>query len=361
MHPVLPESSLHVVAELDIPPGNLAVSSKNRIFFNFHPEYNPNPIKIAELTSKSTFKPFPSLNFQNDIVTCLSMRIDSRDRLWLLDFAQHGIGGNPKILGFQLSDGEESDIPVVKHTFPTHVAGFGSMLNDFQIDPTGETIYIVDTSIVGQNPGIIIFSIQDNRSYRVLSSDSRLFGRSFFLNVSGFSLRFGPLGFKIHVDSVALDRDGDILYFGPVTGENLYAASTRELRSNNFTEVGVSLVAEDKPASDGMSSDAAGNLWITCIESSSLALALPGPSPRKIIKVIESRKYLRWPDGLSFGPDGLYITNSALHLHMEALFSGRPSPPVDKRPYHIMLLPTQALRQLASELGQDFQMPTSGQ
>jgi hypothetical protein len=87
MKPVMSSKDLEVVAELPIPPGNIAVSSKNRIFFNFHPEYSPAIIKVAELTSKTTYAPFPSLAFQSKFVTVLSMRIDRQDRLWLLGTA----------------------------------------------------------------------------------------------------------------------------------------------------------------------------------------------------------------------------------------------------------------------------------
>lgn len=84
MKPVMSSKDLEVVAELPIPPGNIAVSSKNRIFFNFHPEYSPATIKVAELTSKTTYAPFPSLAFQSNFVTVLSMRVDRQDRLWML-------------------------------------------------------------------------------------------------------------------------------------------------------------------------------------------------------------------------------------------------------------------------------------
>lgn len=89
MKPVMSSKDLEVVAELPIPPGNIAVSSKNRIFFNFHPEYSPATIKVAELTSKTTYAPFPSLAFQSNFVTVLSMRIDRQDRLWLLGTSIH--------------------------------------------------------------------------------------------------------------------------------------------------------------------------------------------------------------------------------------------------------------------------------
>ena len=39
--PELPASALEVVADLDLPPGNIAVSADGRVFFSFHPEARP--------------------------------------------------------------------------------------------------------------------------------------------------------------------------------------------------------------------------------------------------------------------------------------------------------------------------------
>jgi hypothetical protein len=49
LEPILSEKELEVIAELPLPPGNIAVSRRNRIFFNFHPEFRSGTIKIAEL------------------------------------------------------------------------------------------------------------------------------------------------------------------------------------------------------------------------------------------------------------------------------------------------------------------------
>ncbi len=46
--PELPASALEVVADLDLPPGNIAVSADGRVFFSFHPEARP-PVQVAEL------------------------------------------------------------------------------------------------------------------------------------------------------------------------------------------------------------------------------------------------------------------------------------------------------------------------
>lgn len=222
--PMITESDIEVVAELPLPPGNLAVSSSGRIFFNFHPEFSPSPTKVAELINTESWRPYPSDDFQKKIITVLSIRIHN-DILWLLDFAQHGLLGKPKLFGFRLS----TDELIAEHIFDSSVAGIGSMLNDFQIDPSGKYIYIADTSIVGASPAIILYSIENGNSFRILNKHTSLFGNSLFLNVSDKVTKFGPFGFKIHVDSIALSRDGKNLFFGAVTSPNLYTIPTHFL------------------------------------------------------------------------------------------------------------------------------------
>ena len=201
MPPVVSETELQIVAELDTPPGNIAVSKNGRVFFNFHPEYKPNPIKIAELKNRTAWAPFPNLEFQNQIVTCLSMRIDSKDRLWLLDFAQHGLSGTPKLFGFRLDQATDQMNTIISYDFPANVAGVGSMLNDFVVDPTAKYIYIADTSIVAATPALVVFSIDDRRSYRILSSHPSMFGRPFLFKVGGVPLHLGPLAAKVRISN----------------------------------------------------------------------------------------------------------------------------------------------------------------
>src|SRR5689334_25231471 len=45
--PRLPPSALEVVAELDHPPGNIAVSPGGRVFLSLHPAGDP-PMKVVE-------------------------------------------------------------------------------------------------------------------------------------------------------------------------------------------------------------------------------------------------------------------------------------------------------------------------
>ena len=62
------------------------------------------------------------------------MRIDRQGRLWVLDYADYG-RGQPRLTAFDL----ETTALVHQYDFPSEVAGFLSMLNDFQVDPPAST------------------------------------------------------------------------------------------------------------------------------------------------------------------------------------------------------------------------------
>ena len=312
------------------------------------------------------------------------MRIDRQDRLWLLDFANHGIKGSPALYAFAL---KENDALVHEYVFPASVAGFGSMLNDFQVDPSGQFVYLVDTSIVSSTPALIVYSIRDRYGFRILSGHSSMFGRSSFLDVSGTLLKYGPMGLTINADSIALDRTGSKLYYGALTGDKLFAVSTSHLlhylRAANESHSDqlildeilpghVTEVLGDKPATDGITADGAGNIWMTALEHSAIAVAIPLKAAAasvqqdastfalqqgrlKVVKVVQNTALLRWPDGFSFGPDGLYVTNSALHLK----FSGKDYK--SYAPFHILRLPTKALHSVfENEKDSTFILPAAG-
>ena len=95
-HPLFSaKKHLETYAELDYPPGNIAVSPNGRVFFSFHPEGGA-PIHIAELVSGRVL-PYPDERTQEEqFQTPLSLRIDRQNRLWILDYASHGFGGGKR-------------------------------------------------------------------------------------------------------------------------------------------------------------------------------------------------------------------------------------------------------------------------
>ena len=119
--PRLPASALEVVSSLPSCPGNVAVSKDERVFFTFHPE-GGFPVKVAEAvrtggatasTAGNTagegdqaagYRPFPSAAAQTELFdTVLSLKVDTHDVLWTLDFADHALFARPRLLAFALS------------------------------------------------------------------------------------------------------------------------------------------------------------------------------------------------------------------------------------------------------------------
>ncbi|RYG62053.1 hypothetical protein EON64_18185, partial [archaeon] len=172
--PLLSSSALEVVATLPLPPHKLAASSKNRLFFTFHSELRP-VMKVMELKQNST-TPFPSVSMQKTFLTISTLKIDIKDRLWILDHANHGLSSPPTLFAFDL---QQQDEEIVRYAFPPHVAGMGSRVSDMCVCPRGEVIYIADASLIAAAPSLIAYSILRQRSVRILSRHESLYGGSY--------------------------------------------------------------------------------------------------------------------------------------------------------------------------------------
>ena len=310
--PRLPPSALEVVADLDYPPGNIAVSASGRVFATLHPDGHP-PMKVVELTNGDPV-PFPSEEWQHPsdevpyFQTVLSLRIDAQNRLWTLDFADFG-RGQPRLLAFNLDTQEL----VHEYEFPEEVAGFGSMLNDFQVSPDGETVYIAETSPLFQHPALIVYDTTTFSSRRVLDRHPSVMARPYIIQAPGRDMRiYGLITLKIGVDSIALDRRGEYLYYGAVSGDRLYRIRAVDLLNPSLDDAELGRRVEDyaaKTLSDGLTTDDAGNVYLSDMEHSAIVLLKPDRTLETLVK--DPR--LRWPDGFSFGPDGwLYVTCSSL-------------------------------------------------
>ena len=146
--------SVELVANLDWPPGNVAVAPSGRLFLSLHPEANP-PTQVAELIDGQVvpYPPDGRLPEEVQYQSVLSLRVDQQGRLWVLDYAVHGTG-QPRLLGFDLA----RDELVHRYDFPREIAGLGSHLNDFQVSPDGSHIYIADASIMAKSPALIVYA-----------------------------------------------------------------------------------------------------------------------------------------------------------------------------------------------------------
>ncbi|MBW1893005.1 MAG: hypothetical protein JRF40_12230 [Deltaproteobacteria bacterium] len=313
--PLFSKEKVEVVANLSKPPGNIAVSNDHRIFFTFHPEADPE-IKVAELV-EGHVRPFPDAEFQEErdnlpfFDTVLSLRVDSNNRLWTLDHGYFGIR-QPRLLAFDIKTGEI----VHQYDFSSDIAGFGSFLNDFQVDPSGKTILIADTGapvpVIGGDPAIIVYEIEKKTARRILEDHDSVRATSNTLRVGENDFKLMGIPIHIAVDSIALSRDAEWLYYAAVNSEKLFRIQTKNLMDPDMQEEALASTVEtfaDKSMSDGITTDMDGNIYISDMENS--AVHIIGQDRR--LKTLLKDPEFRWPDGFSFGPDGwLYFTCSSL-------------------------------------------------
>lgn len=308
------EGALELVADLDAPLANIAVSRTGRVFITYHPMASPD-VKVAEVLPDGTSVPYPDEAWQSKeggFQSPQGIVLDSADRLWVLDHGKNGLG-TPALIAFDIDTGDM----VHRHDFTSNEAGLGSYLNDLSVDARKGKVYIADTANFNFNPALIVYDIKTQKARRVLEDHHSVKEEPVDMIVEGEKVKvFGIMPLRIAVDSIVLSIDGDYLYYGPMSGTTMYRIATDALLDESVTDEQLAIEVEafaPKPLSDGLTIDRAGNIYLTAIEERAIMLIRP---TREGVTLLRDQRIV-WPDGLSFGPDGwVYLTDSQLNRVM---------------------------------------------
>ena len=294
----------------------VSLSKNGRIFVNFPDWSDDHTISVAELIDRQP-KAFPNEECNKPgspathFVCVQSVVVDGNDALWLLDPAapkmQDPVPGGPKLVKIDLKTNQ-----IVKTIpFGEEIAPKKSYLNDVRIDTNTATAYITDSG----KGAIVVVDLKTGKTRRLLDGHPSTQGEpGFKLVVEGRELidqqKKSP---QISSDGIAFDLKNDYLYYHALTGHTLYRMKGRFLRdpslSSGDLESRVEKVAQT-PAPDAMIEAPDGNVYLTDIEDS--AITRWNPATSKVSQVIQDKR-LRWPDTLSWGPDGaLYVTCSQI-------------------------------------------------
>ncbi len=304
--PRLNTDAIEEVLSYPEPIGNVAVNADGRLFFTVHPESRPQGNKLLEYVAGAAV-PYPSGRQQSELFdTVLGVAIDRFDRLWTIDHGNHGMRP-ARIVGIDLKSGEVLRF----QKLDKKIAPRGSFLQDLQVSADGRTIVIADASFWRKSPAIIVYDIQTGDARRVLENHVSVRAENFIIRNRGHDMEFvgGVVALRGGIDGIALGPEW--LYFGALSGSGLYRVRLRDLRDKTLPESQLAKRVDrfsDKPLSDGLSTDVNGNIFITDVEHSSIFIV--GPD-QELATLIQSNS-IRWPDALSFGPDGfLYVADSA--------------------------------------------------
>ncbi len=305
--PQLKSSALEEVLAYSEPIGNVAVSRTDRVFFTVHPESRPQGNKLLEYVNGASV-PFPSLAQQTKLFdTPLGIVIDRFDRLWVIDHGNHGMR-SARIVAIDLVSGDV----LRDQNLDASIAPAGSLLQDLQVSADGRTIVIADASFWRKRPALIIYDIETGDARRVLENHRSVAAEDFLIRTHDHEMEYlgGVVALRGGVDGIALGPKW--LYFGALNGSGLYRARLDDLRDKNLPASQLAALVErfsDKPLSDGLSIDTQGGIYVTDVEHGAIFRV----SPETELSTMIRSPRIRWPDALSFGPDGyLYIADSAL-------------------------------------------------
>ena len=318
--PQISSDALETVLNYPEPIGNVAVSSSGRLFFTVHPESRTTGNKLLEFVDGASV-PFPSLALQDELFdTPLGLVIDRFDRLWVIDHGNHGARA-AHIVAIDLVIGDV----IRNQNLGEQIAPLGSFLQDLQVSADGQTIVVADASFWRKSPGLIVYDIETGNARRVLDGHESVSAENYVIETNGRKMAFlgGAVALRGGVDGIALGPEW--LYYGALSGSGLWRVRLEDLRNEELPAGQLANRAErfsDKPLSDGFSIDKDGGVYLTDIEHASIFRI---DASKKLQTLIQSPK-IRWPDGLSFGPDGyLYLADSALpelilksHEHIKA-------------------------------------------
>lgn len=319
---------LELVANLNITPGNITVSRTGRIFASVHGMRRDSAQLIEIFPGEDSWKPFPNAEWntppgssKNVLNTAHGVAIDNQDRLWVID---HGNWmpdnqpvAQPKLLAFDINTGEV----IFRMDFDPVAAPEGQILQDLAVDGERGFVYVADS---GNRPGILVVDINNRRTWRWEEHPS-LQSENVDLIVEGNKLSFrrpdGSLNpARIAVNPITLSADGETIFYGAMTGTKWYSVPAKLLREQVLPQAlaqAVKIVG-NKSVSDGVSTDAEGNHFITNLPDNAIDVL---NEDGKLTRLVQDDRFL-WADNVRFGTDSwLYININ--QLHRAPIFTGQ--------------------------------------
>lgn len=308
---------LEIVARLDVAPGNIAVTPDGRIIISQHQFYDP-PVSVVEVLTDGSTRPFPGEAWNQPpgvdgvgMTSVLGLRATVDGMVWMLDN-----GSQPARLVAWDTRGDRL-ARVIEIPYPAAIEG--SFLNDLAVDPKNRAIYIADIGPTPDRAALVVVDLTTGNARRRLESDRSTVAEDVAMVIDGTPVRVktdagGSLEPRIGLNPITVDAAYDWVYFGAMHGTALYRVRTTDLVDDRLSDADVSARVErfaSKPLSDGITIDAANNVYVTSVTENAIGVVRADASYDVLFA---DNEWLSWPDGMSCGPDGwVYVTVNRLH------------------------------------------------
>jgi sugar lactone lactonase YvrE len=308
---------LEIVAQLDKGPGNITLTPAGKIVVSLH-QFFGHDVRVASIDDHDQLRPFAAAANVNSV---LGLQADAEGIVWLLDNAMRG-GTTRRLVAWDaLQQRLVADIDL------TRVTTDQSFLNDLAVDPVRNTVYIADPAS-GADAAIIVVDVVRGTARRLLQGHQSVIPEDIDLVIDGNPVRIladdgSHIRPRVGINPIAIDKDSEWLYYGPMHARSMYRIRTADLRNAGLAPDDLAVRAErwsDKPICDGISIDNAGNVYLGDLANNAIGVIGPDRKYRKLIS--DSR--LSWVDAFSFGDDG-YLYAVVNQLHRSAVLNGGES------------------------------------
>ncbi len=325
--------TLTIVASLPVSPGNITLTSDNRIFVSLHQFYNPK-FPVAELVDGCLVPLTPSPESQKiSFESVLGIQADKNGYLWILDNGNQS-QSLPKLVAWDIQQNQLARVIYL----PPPITLPNSFVNDLAIDLSRDVIYISDP-IAGIESALIRVDLKTGLAIRILQGHISVIPEDMDLVMDGVPVQIKqPDGTLIRphlgFNGLVLDTQNEWLYYCPMHGTSMYRAKSADLSNPNFSAAQLATRVErysEKPICDGISIDRDNNLYLGDLALKGLGVIKPDRS----YKLIIADEKLAWIDSFSFGADG-YLYFNCDQLNLSAPLNGGKD--ISSPPYNILRL-----------------------
>lgn len=316
-----------VFATVEQSVGNIAFTHQGDLVYSHHPFFKPQyrVVKYDSKTKKTT--PFPNEQWNTPRETddhylsnVLGIKNDKNGIVWMLDMGQRN-PITPKIVGWNTITNKLERIYYLpeKAIVPT------SQPNDMVVDTKNNVFIIADEGIGnggnGSTAALIIVDMITGKTRRLLQNHRTTIPENLPIMINGKPLTINNKNILVGCDGITADKNFEWLYYSPLNGNKMYRVKLENLLNENLSESDLDKKIEtysSKPNNGGLSIDMEGNLYLTAIETNSVAVILA--KDKSIYNIITDGKLL-WPDGVSYNQTDGYMYVSAAQVHLGEIFN----------------------------------------